>query len=519
MNTFNKLFLSKYNSENFTLRYKAMALLYFDFLMIFLLVVLVVLYALINPEAILSVLVGASSIMLVVLLDMFFLSTGKYDVSVMVFLVPTIIIIIAARFAKLAGTPHLGFSSYLFYNFFVIVFTAVFGKKKLVPITVIIFIFSNIAYFVLAKDRLDPVSLSIAKAGVANSTAALLITGVVSYINITLTGLSNSKHKQEAESNSKQYYLIADIFASIKDVASNLQDSAVAFKSTAAGLNDSAQNQAARLEESSASMEEIAAAMEKVSSDAAVQSGSVERIENSIIELDTFINDVADRAGKIKNESEKAIGQGKEAVAVFGRVQEGIQQINLSAEKIKDIVNLISEIADRTNLLSLNASIESARAGEAGKGFAVVAQEISKLADNSTVSAKQISQLINETTANINSGYGLFNTLYSHLKNMNVTLEFSTKLSAEMDGVTGNQRKLSNSVKDAMHDVKQLSLSISDGMKEQSFTTIELSKSFDVITELTQNNAASAEQVSCATETLMNNSAQLLDIINKSRQD
>lgn len=72
---------------------------------------------------------------------------------------------------------------------------------------------------------------------------------------------------------------------------------------------------------------------------------------------------------------------------------------NVSATKIREVTGLITDIAEETNLLSLNASIEAARAGEAGRGFAVVASQIQKLAEQSDVSAKQIENIIDQLVA------------------------------------------------------------------------------------------------------------------------
>ena len=80
------------------------------------------------------------------------------------------------------------------------------------------------------------------------------------------------------------------------------------------------------------------------------------------------------------------------------KLDQAIDKVGKSSEEIEKIVGVIGNIADETNLLSLNASIEAARAGEAGKGFAVVATEIGKLAQTSTESVGHIVELINEVT-------------------------------------------------------------------------------------------------------------------------
>ena len=504
---------SIYSEREFGVRKKALALLYYAILMIFLLALLILTYAIVNPSGVLKAVVGAGTIMALVGLSIVFVLKGKLEYAVSVYLVPTLIIIVSARYFNSLSVPHTTFTSYLYYNFFLIVFVAVFARKIHVPIISAVLIVCNLIMYFSIRGALDPLSLQAAGTGIANSTAALLITGVVSYISVWLSAQSTRKLREEADSNRRHYETMEAVFERIRGVSRELGMSAQSFSSTAAGLNETAQSQAAIIEESSASMESIATAIGKVSSEATRQSDGVNRIEGLISQLNGFIRDVSERAGAIHRESINALRQGRDAVDVAARTMEGMKGIHESAEKIKEITRLITDLADKTNLLSLNASIESARAGEAGRGFAVVAEEISKLADNSTDSAKEISKLITETATNIGQGYEMFNEINRIIVDINSTLEQANRLSLEMNESSEKQLGLSGTAFEEVKGVNTLAFSISTAIQEQAATAAELSRSFDSINEITQNNAAASEQVSASTDALNDHIGSLLAIV------
>ena len=139
------------------------------------------------------------------------------------------------------------------------------------------------------------------------------------------------------------------------------------------------------------------------------QTGNAQNIKNSIhnmnIHLEKTLGEVDHLSDETKamldarNDVDKSLNQldasNQDVMTEVENIQKQTQQNNESVEKIIAAVSYISDIADQTNLLSLNASIEAARAGETGKGFAVVAEQIGKLANQSNEASTEISELVN----------------------------------------------------------------------------------------------------------------------------
>ncbi|WP_231882564.1 methyl-accepting chemotaxis protein, partial [Oleiphilus sp. HI0061] len=174
----------------------------------------------------------------------------------------------------------------------------------------------------------------------------------------------------------------------IRDTALQVASSAQETQGTAMQLAESSEHQAQEIAGASAAVNEMAVSIDQVSSNAAESTSVAERsvtiakkgaevVQNTIHGMDTIREQIQETSKRIKRLGE-------------------------SSQEIGDIVSLINDIADQTNILSLNAAIQASMAGDAGRGFAVVADEVQRLAERSSAATKQIEALVKTTQTDTN---------------------------------------------------------------------------------------------------------------------
>ena len=173
---------------------------------------------------------------------------------------------------------------------------------------------------------------------------------------------------------------LRDLVARIQDTAENVSAAANETRATALQLAESSRHQAGEIAEASEAVNDMAITIDKVSANASESASVAQRsvsiatkgsdvVQGNIMGMDTIREQIQDTSKRIKRLGE-------------------------SSQEIGDIVSLISDIADQTNILALNAAIQASMAGDAGRGFAVVADEVQRLAERSAGAAKQVASLV-----------------------------------------------------------------------------------------------------------------------------
>jgi len=230
---------------------------------------------------------------------------------------------------------------------------------------------------------------------------------------------------------------------------------------------------------------EISSNAQSVSQGAQSQASTVEEISASIVELTKSTNDIASSAQRTNEMAEETKKEANDGGVAVNNSIEAMKLISRSSEQISAIIGVISEIADQTNLLALNAAIEAARAGEHGMGFAVVADEVRKLAERSSTAAKEITNLIKESSSKVAEGSRLSEQAGDALKKI-------------LEGVERTAKAIEQ---------------ISAATEEQGATANEVSKAVENVASITEENASSSEELAASSEELSGSGESLRQLI------
>lgn len=252
----------------------------------------------------------------------------------------------------------------------------------------------------------------------------------------------------------------------------------------------------------SESIESINVAVNEIAEGSTQQAADTQGVSEGIVNMGNAvdrttesINELSKSAEIMKQSNETVASTLKELIEISERAEGSVDEVqkqtdltNASAQDINTAIDLISGLANKTNLLSMNASIEAARAGEMGRGFAVVAEEIRGLADQSKESANTIRKIVQTLIDNSNQSVNIMDEVVGEIKLQGEKLE-----------ATGEVFKSLNAeVRKVVHAISDISIEINNitQVKESVIANV------DGLASVSENNAAGTEETVATMEQL-----------------
>jgi len=278
---------------------------------------------------------------------------------------------------------------------------------------------------------------------------------------------------------------LRELVARIQDTAESVSAAASETRSTALQLADSSEHQAQEITGVSAAINEMAISIDQVSANAAESASVADRsvsiatnganvVQSNIKGMDTIREQIQDTSKRIKRLGE-------------------------SSQEIGDIVSLISDIADQTNILALNAAIQAAMAGDAGRGFAVVADEVQRLAERSANAAKQVAGLVKTIQTDTNEAV-------SSMEQTTSEVVKGAQLAHDAGRALGEIQNVSTTLAELIQD-------ISTAARHQATTASQISATMNIIQDITSQTTLGSQTTADSVGVLAENAIELREFV------
>jgi|GEM_PF-875984 len=302
---------------------------------------------------------------------------------------------------------------------------------------------------------------------------------------------------------------IAGIISEIRTMTGLLDSSTVEIFKITDSFSEDTQNQAATIEEITATIEEAAANIEGISVNTTNQVDSLKNLIGGMDELTLTMEAMQEKTTGASEQTDDITNQARLGEESLQSMIESMKRISQGSSRMTDIISIINDISDQINLLSLNASIEAARAGDYGRGFAVVADEISKLAETTAASVKEIGTIISSSDKEVEEGIRIVNGV---VEKMTMITRGVVSIKAMTDEIRAFMKKQIDGnleVNSEVAGVMKKAGLIESSLIEQKNAMNEVSRSINTINSLTQRISSGAEEIAAS---MGENSGRAVDL-------
>ncbi len=282
--------------------------------------------------------------------------------------------------------------------------------------------------------------------------------------------------------------------SNIREIVQKVAEAVSATASASSQISSSTEEMAAGSNEQTMQASEVAGAVEEMTK--TIQETT--RNASAAAETAKKAGDTAKEGGKVVLETINGMGR---IAAVVKRSADTVVALGKSSDQIGEIVQVIDDIADQTNLLALNAAIEAARAGEQGRGFAVVADEVRKLAERTTKATKEIASMIRQIQKDTHEAVS---SMTQGTREVEAGKAMADKAGASLNEIISGA---------AM--VVDMATQVAMTSEQQAVASEQISKNIEAISSVTQESAAGTQQIARAAEDLNRLTQNLEELLQK----